>query len=626
MSQDEGSDESGGIIYKLRSRYAVKIGLLVLVVTGVLVALGFFTFTSVEASVQGDTEDALASAAEREAAGIADFVESRNEDTRTLSAEGDLTSVSESEVQERFNTRLRQLPESVVAIHLFDTNNNTIEVSTDPEAEGRVTTDAGDDQFPWLDAAAALSGPSGVQSFDPYEVNGERRLGFTSKVDDGDEDHLVVLIVDLESRSELLTAPIEDSGVEVISHANNQIVLGQNPGTLFTRPAYLNEIEELETGTYSQPEVDLVSSESGLVDDNDLVVASAPVENKRWSVVVVASQTSAFDTVDEVSRSLLILIGVALLGLIIVGAVITRDINNSLNRTTGYAEQIENGNLAVEIDHSRSDEFGQLSGQFARLRDALKDQIRSSEQARKEAEVARAEAEEMAEYLQQKASEYSEVMQQVGAGDLTQRMDQDGEEESMDQIAEEFNDMIEELEKTTGQLKSYVDEVEQSGTEVEQSALTVREASEQVAESIQKISDDAHQQKEQLESILGVMDEIADELEGIAAERDDIDIDDTLAKIRDNVESIDDVSKLTEETMAESEEVAGAAEEQAAELNTVSERAHDLQQYAQPLRDILERFETEKEHEFVFSVGPTGGARSPESPGDQAGGDEATED
>ena len=41
--------------------------------------------------------------------------------------------------------------------------------------------------------------------------------------------------------------------------------------------------------------------------------------------------------------------------------------------------------------------------------------------------------------------------------------------------------------------------------------------------------------------------------------------------------------------------------------------ANELQRYAEPLRDILERFETEEEHEFVFSVGPTGVGASPEA-------------
>jgi len=630
MSQDEDDDESGGILNKFRSRYAFRIGVMVIAVTVVLVGLGYFTFTSVQASVQSDAEDALASAAEREAVGIEDFVESRNNDTRRISSNGDLTSMSETEVREIFNMELVRLPQSVEAIHLYDTESGTVEVSTDPDAEGPPTAGTNSEEPPWVGAEQRLAGPTSVLSFDPYESDGQRLLGFTSLVDDGEENHQVVVVVDLERRGQLLTSPIEDSGVEVVSHSTQQVVLGQNADTLSQRPAYMEEIEYLRTGTNSEPRVDLASTGSGLVDDNNIVVASAPIDNKRWSVVVVASQSSALATVSEVTRSLLILIGIALLGLIVVGAVITRDINKSLSKTTGYASEIEQGNLNVDIDHSRQDEFGQLSGQFARLRDALKDQIRSSEQARKEAEVARAEAEELAEYLREKAEEYSEVMQDVGAGDLTQRMEQDGEEASMDRIAEEFNDMIEELEKTTGQLKSYVDEVEESGTEVEQSAMTVREASEQVADSVQKISDDAYEQKERLEAISESMDEIAADLESIAAEHN-LDLDDSLGKIRDNSTDLTEVAQLSEETMAESEEVAGAAEEQAAELNTVSERAHDLQQYAQPLRDILERFETEKEHEFVFSVGPTGGARSPETPGDAeadeaAEGDEAHED
>jgi len=250
------------------------------------------------------------------------------------------------------------------------------------------------------------------------------------------------------------------------------------------------------------------------------------------------------------------------------------------------------------------------------MRTDLKQRISETEKARdeaqsarKEAEVARAEAEEMATYLQEKAEEYSEIMQQVGMGDLTQRMTADGDEESMDRIATEFNEMVEELEKTTGQLKSYVDEVEEAGSEVEQSAETVREASEQVADSIQKISDDAYDQKERLQHVADTMDSITADLE--AMEAGDAAIEKPLEQLTQVASDIDEIANLSEDTMAESQHVAGAAEEQAAELNGVSERAHDLQRYAQPLRDILGRFETEAEHEFVFSVGPTGGAQSP---------------
>ena len=337
-------------------------------------------------------------------------------------------------------------------------------------------------------------------------------------------------------------------------------------------------------------------------------------------VVTETPKSSAFELSNSVLQNfgltlvfaLVILIGVTFVG----GRSAIRDLDTLANRTETMGE----GDLDVDLETSRRDEIGVLYNEFDEMRDDLKERIQEAEQARdeaesarKEAEVARAEAEEMADYLQEKAEEYSEIMQEVSMGDLTQRMTADGEEESMDRIAEEFNEMIEELEKTTGQLKSYVDEVEEAGSEVEQSAETVREASEQVADSIQKISDGAYDQKERLQNVSETMDMVTDDLETLAGEHDDADISEALDHIREVAGEVSDIAELSEETMAETQHVAGAAEEQAAELNEVSERANDLQRYAQPLRDILERFQTEAEHEFVFSVGPTGGAESPGS-------------
>jgi methyl-accepting chemotaxis protein len=262
------------------------------------------------------------------------------------------------------------------------------------------------------------------------------------------------------------------------------------------------------------------------------------------------------------------------------------------------------GDLDVTLATPRVDNIGRLYDGFAAMRDSLKDQINEAEKARKEAEVSRAEAMALSDHLQSQAEEYSQVMQEVAAGDLTQRMTEDGENESMDRIAAEFNEMIEELEKTTGQLKSHVDEVEEAGSEVEQSATTVREASEEVADSIQKVAVDADDQKQRLQAVSETMDGIATEL---AASSDGA-VDAQLDRLDAVANEISELSHYSKETQSETDNVSAAAEEQAAELDQVSERANDLQRYAQPLRGILDRFETEAEHEFVFSVGPTGGA------------------
>jgi methyl-accepting chemotaxis protein len=264
---------------------------------------------------------------------------------------------------------------------------------------------------------------------------------------------------------------------------------------------------------------------------------------------------------------------------------------------------MEEGNLEVDIDSERIDAIGRLYDGFAEMRDALREQIQEAEQARKEAEVSRAEAMEMNNYLQEKAEEYSETMQACSRGDLTRRMEPEGENDAMDQIAEDFNDMIGELEMTTGQLKTFAVEVEEGGRGVQQSAETVRDASEQVADSVQKISDDAYDQKERLQTISEEMDAIATQLEDFAEENPDVDFGDSLETIRQIAEMVGEAVELGEETMAESENVAGAAEEQAAELNEVSSRAEELVRYAQYLGDGLSNFETEEEHEFVFQTG-----------------------
>jgi len=292
--------------------------------------------------------------------------------------------------------------------------------------------------------------------------------------------------------------------------------------------------------------------------------------------------------------------------IVLIGGLLAYNTATSIERLTGKTEQMEEGDLDVEINSERIDSIGRLYDGFASMRDALREQIDEAERARKEAEVSRAEAMEMNNYLQETAEEYSQIMQACGRGDLTQRMDPDGENDAMDRIAREFNEMIGELEMTTGQLKTFATEVEESGRSVQQSAETVRDASEQVADSIQKISDDAYGQKERLDDIAAEMNEVAETLDGFAADHPEVDFGDSLETIQEIADMLDEAAELGEETMAESENVAGAAEEQAAELNEVSSRAEELTRYAEYLGDGLSNFETEEEHEFVFQTGAGG--------------------
>ena len=635
-SNGDGSEPSPSIIQRItptviRRSFAVKFGLVLLVMALSIGAIGVAATEIVTAQTESNVESEFLGDAGQQADIIEQWIE-RNE------LQVQLLSEDRVWAQEGIDLEVRrqrdQLAGDVTDIHVIDdeeTQGAVVAASTDLAAGN----DLSGTERAWFRDAEILNqeilalDTDGVYISDTYAVGDEHVVGFVSPTAEQNDRYLFVEVSVSEVQSSLrgaggdrdsgFTQVVNTGTYQTASGQENQVMIDARGGDGKLLESYatdaealsvLADAEELRSSGDRAGVAAEVPADPAVIDEV-YTVGYAPVADSDWVVVTHGPRSAVFGLVDTLSTwGLIITLGAVLL-IGITGSVLGYSTATSIDRLTKKTDEIREGDLDVGLQTNRIDNIGRLYEGFDDMRDSLKDQIRESERARKEAEVARAEAEELAGYLQEKAEEYSEVMQEVSAGDLTRRMDQDGEEESMDRIAGEFNGMIEELEKTTGQLKSYVDEVEQAGAEVEESAHTVREASEQVADSIQKISDDAYEQKDRLDRLTTAMEQVAEDIEAIAAEHGEVSAAEPLERIHETRRELGGLEDLSRETMAESEEVAGAAEEQAAELNAVSERANDLQRYAQPLRDILERFETEAEHEFVFSVGPTGGVASP---------------
>jgi len=216
--------------------------------------------------------------------------------------------------------------------------------------------------------------------------------------------------------------------------------------------------------------------------------------------------------------------------IVLIGAAIGLSTTRSINRLRYLAEQLQAGDLDVDVYSPRIDSIGELYVGFDDMRASLKRQIEEAEQAREEAEVSRAEAVQMNAYLQNKAAEYRETMRECAAGDLTRRLETDGENEAMDRIATEFNAMVEELETTTAEVKRFAEEVEEAGEVLQTSSDSVRVTSEHVADSVQAISDDAYDQKERLEAVAAEIDEVVDVLVDYADDHDDVDFEEPLTQ------------------------------------------------------------------------------------------------
>ena len=621
----------------IRQSFAIKFGLVLVILALSIGGIGLAATQVLADQTEENAESEFQGVASQQADVIGQWLESNSQQVRLLSMNQVWSSDDEAEPEDFVDPE-----DDVTELHVIDD-----EPDRGPVVASSTSLDASSllsgGERAWFESQILQIQELGLDDVyvsDTYQVGDERVVGFVSPTAGVDDRYLLIEVTVFDIQQSLRGAdPERDIGFTQVvdtgpyqsqESLTNSVVIDARgeAGKLLetyatsdsaTRP--LGLANELRDSNENAGVIARMGANSEVLDE-EYTVGYAPVENHQdWVVVTHGPRSEVFGLVDALSSWGLIVTGLAVLLIGITGSMLGYSTSSAIDRLTSKTEQIRQGNLDVDLSTTRIDNIGQLYAGFADMRDSLKQQIEDAEQSRqeaesaqKEAEVARAEAEELATYLQEKAEEYSEIMGQVGAGDLTKRMTQDGEEESMDRIAEEFNDMIGELEKTTGQLKSYVDEVEEAGAEVEDSAGTVREASEQVADSIQKISDDAYDQKERLRRISETMDDVASELEGVASDHEDLSMDDSLSRIQEIAAELGDIAELSGETMAEAQSVAGAAEEQAAELNEVSERAHDLQRYAQPLRDILERFETEAEHEFVFSVGPTGGAASPGGP------------
>ncbi|WP_123535662.1 HAMP domain-containing protein [Halosimplex salinum] len=594
MSQDpgDGSGLARLLPRAVRERFVYKFFCSVLVVMVLTAGLGAVLFGTTTATLTDRTEGQLESTAQLQADELSRWIDGVSHQTRLISQAPPFQRGNRSDIDYHLLRQQHRYSDDILDVHYVHSHSREVLVSTNDGVEGTNLSQAG---APWArDRAETVGRVTNVAervyvATDPYEspASGERVLAFVSAPPKNTE-HLVVVEANLSTCGRSFDQSAESAYTTVHGDDSAPVCGGTSAGSAGDTPV---------------PDGALIANGSGVSTTGEEVVGHATVSGTGWTVLTHVPKSVAFGLRNDIATSMGALILVPLVALGLVGTVIGRRAGAELDELTAKAAAMRDGDRDVTLQSDRVDEFGQLTRGFAEMRDALDEQISETERAREEAEVARAEAVETNEYLQETAERYSEVLAACARGDLTRRMDPDGENDAMDRIAADFNETVRELELTTGQLQSFAEEVREGGEGVHTSAETVKNASEQVAESIQQISDDAYEQNERLTAVSQEMDAVADELEALDAEHDALEFEDPLARIRTASNLIAEAASTGETVLAESETVAGAAEEQAAELAEVSARALELKRTAQYLGDGISHFETDAEHEFVFQTG-----------------------
>jgi len=580
MQNNEGGENGVRRLYdQLRGRYIFKIAAAVLVIATLLLAGSAYAFTQTQAEIQSDAEQTLLTAAEREAQGIDGWISDRNNDVVAIGSTFDVRSGSESAIRSTLYQYQDVLPDHVRSIHYYNMETGEVELSTQQNREG---FNAGDTDRPWAVGPNSFADDSHVQSFEPYEADGDKLLAFMSPVE-GQETYAIVLITDLSARGGLLASPIDGSVMEVMSTESGTVTIAEDEDAILREYFALDALSHLQSDV-TETRIDTVTNDHELIDDSEMVVASVPIEEKPWVVTIAAPQSSIYGTVGTVTQNILLLVGISLVGLIVLGAVVSRDINTSLTEMTGYATEIESGNLDVNIDQSRTDEFGQLAVLFVRIRETLKEQLSEVEAQAQAAEEAKSDAEGFAAHLEEKAKAYESVMDECRDGDLTRRLDPESESEALEQIAQSFNGMLEEWQETIISVQQFATDVESSNQTLVSNINDVNDKSTEVASSIDEIAHGADEQQSNLDQIAGEMNNLSATIEEIASSSEAV-----AETSEEAVSSVDSSKEDAEAAIAEIRGIKTQADETVDAIERLDQRVTDIGEITDFISDVAEQ-------------------------------------
>lgn len=588
----------GGPLARLRKSYLLRFAAALVVAVAIIGAAGFAVQAQTTTQLQSDVESQLEQEARSEAQQLSSGI--GRSDSQVVIAADNTALAGDQETRQAYAERLleTQLPESAQSVHVVNTVTKEVVASTDQNRVGDSSTES-----PW--------GGTGVdvgvtRRTDPFTgPDGDRVLAVTT-ISPRDLQMMLVVEFSAERQSEQFSSGVDGTFTEIVKPTSDgtEVVFSNYPGGDTTGESYVpnataDEIPELANADANGTYVDSPTKQSAL--DQEYVAASATVAGTDWIAIKHAPRANTFALSQSVGEGILLLVGLALVGVSAIGATIGRTTAGSLRDLSQKATAIEGGDYDVELDSQRRDEIGRLYASIDAMRDTLVTRLQEAEEAEEratdaleEAKAARADAEEAQQKAEQinqrlveRAEQFSAVMADCADGDLTRRMATDSEVSAMQSIAESFNQMVSQWEETLISIRDFADGVDTLSENAAYSVNEIRSASEQVSQSAQTITDTVKQQDQRAQT----------------ASKETADLSATVEEITSTTEAVAKTAEQTADRGTNGQEAAKAAleeldaiEEQTTvaveTVNQLSERMGEIEEVVDFITDIAEQTNT----------------------------------
>jgi methyl-accepting chemotaxis protein len=356
----------------VRSRYALKLLGVSLLVVLVVIALATVTVVQVSDRVRDNQLQSIEANAELEARALGQWIDGKQQIVRTLSNHEGVTPVSANRTQATLRTELDSLSPETTSLSVVERSPNTTSNGTTETVVASTDT-----QF--------VGRPLSVT-----DINWKSTVGFN--FNETEDVILSLVYTDSEGIFVALASPTPDGEHVLIAEYKTSIRADRFssaiPGTDtlvlggFTSYVLFDETQSRNITAYTGEQGNttierriLRSGPTASINGSVLTESevkgyhSVPGDKVDWVVVKEVPRGTALGVTDRVQRDLWLLVGIVLVGFLLIGFIIQRGPIQSIQQLARQTNAIADGNLSVNIDRgNRSDEVGEIQAAFSNIK------------------------------------------------------------------------------------------------------------------------------------------------------------------------------------------------------------------------------------------------------------------
>lgn len=239
-------------------------------------------------------------------------------------------------------------------------------------------------------------------------------------------------------------------------------------------------------------------------------------------------------------------------------------------------KSVEMSREKIEQEKDRVEEKLNEIEDLEKEREEILQQKEEIEKQREQIERQKEEISTLYNDLESQADQYSSIINSAADGDLTERLSSDTDTEAMNEIANEYNNMVEDIGQTILEIQEFSRDVAEKSEKTNENINEANQASKIVNDAVKEIEDLSTDQKEKIETVVEELTNYAATIEEVSSTAQSVS-----QKSIETYEIAEDGAEISKETIEETRDVNDT-------LNSTANEVSELKQKVDRIDEIIE--------------------------------------